>query len=77
MAASIWDGVDIGGLRLANRAVMPAMGTGYCSIEGMVTERLLAYFKKRAAMPVCPVRVDRRRERSRPRARMSRTVDLM
>ncbi|NPV58903.1 MAG: FAD-dependent oxidoreductase [Actinobacteria bacterium] len=48
MPASIWDGVSIGSLRLANRAVMPAMGTGYCSMEGEVTERLLAYHKRRA-----------------------------
>lgn len=48
MTASIWDEVSVGELRLANRAVMPAMGTGYCSIEGMVTDRLLAYFKRRA-----------------------------
>jgi 2,4-dienoyl-CoA reductase-like NADH-dependent reductase (Old Yellow Enzyme family)/thioredoxin reductase len=48
MTVSIWDGVKIGQLALANRAVMPAMGTGYCSREGEVTERLLAYFKTRA-----------------------------
>ncbi len=48
MGVSIWDGAKIGGLRLANRAVMPAMGTGYCSLEGTVTDRLLAYLKRRA-----------------------------
>ncbi len=48
MSGSIWDGVSIGGLRLPNRAVMSAMGTGYCSTEGKVTDRLLAYMRRRA-----------------------------
>ena len=48
MSVSIWDGVSIGGLKLANRAVMSPMGTGYCSLQGEVTDRLLAYLKMRA-----------------------------
>ncbi len=46
---SLWDPVGIGGLRLRNRAVMPAMGTGYGSTEGRVTPRLLSYLRHRAA----------------------------
>ncbi len=34
---------------MRNRAVMPAMGTGYASPEGLVTERLKAYHRARAA----------------------------
>jgi len=48
MGASLWDGVSIGGLELRNRAVMPAMGTGYGSPQGHVTERLKAYHRIRA-----------------------------
>ncbi|MBN2027544.1 MAG: FAD-dependent oxidoreductase [Actinobacteria bacterium] len=48
MGASLWDGVSIGGLELRNRAVMPAMGTGYGSPQGHVTERLKAYHSLRA-----------------------------
>ncbi len=38
----------LGGLFLKNRTVMPAMGTGYSSPEGEVTDRLLAYLERRA-----------------------------
>lgn len=48
MCASLWEGVRIGGLELRNRAVMPAMGTGYASPQGHVTERLKAYHRIRA-----------------------------
>jgi len=48
MGASLWDGVNIAGLELRNRAVMPAMGTGYGSPQGHVTERLKAYHGIRA-----------------------------
>ncbi|MDI6831834.1 MAG: FAD-dependent oxidoreductase [Actinomycetota bacterium] len=48
MGVSLWDEVRIGGLRLRNRAVMPAMGTGYGSRSGTVTERLLSYLERRA-----------------------------
>jgi 2,4-dienoyl-CoA reductase-like NADH-dependent reductase (Old Yellow Enzyme family)/thioredoxin reductase len=45
---SLWDPVRIAGLGLRNRAVMPAMGTGYASDKGEATDRLTAYLKKRA-----------------------------
>jgi len=48
MQRSLWDTVHIGGLELRNRAVMPAMGTGYSSEEGEPTDRLMAYLKRRA-----------------------------
>lgn len=48
-SASLWDETRIGGLRLRNRAVMPAMGTGYGSASGEVTDRLIAYLERRAA----------------------------
>ena len=38
----------LGGLSLKNRTVMPAMGTGYSSPEGEVTDRLLGYLARRA-----------------------------
>jgi 2,4-dienoyl-CoA reductase-like NADH-dependent reductase (Old Yellow Enzyme family)/thioredoxin reductase len=48
MQHSLWDTVNIGDLELRNRAVMPAMGTGYSSEEGEATDRLIAYLKRRA-----------------------------
>jgi 2,4-dienoyl-CoA reductase-like NADH-dependent reductase (Old Yellow Enzyme family)/thioredoxin reductase len=48
MSVSLWDEVYIGGLRIRNRAVMPAMGTGFGSKEGRVTDRLTAYLRRRA-----------------------------
>ena len=44
----LWDPVRLGNMELRNRAVMPAMGTGYASHEGRVTPRLLAYLRRRA-----------------------------
>ncbi|HOD71809.1 MAG TPA: FAD-dependent oxidoreductase [Deltaproteobacteria bacterium] len=37
------------GMTLKNRAVMPAMGTGYAGPDGTVTDRLLSYLARRAA----------------------------
>jgi 2,4-dienoyl-CoA reductase-like NADH-dependent reductase (Old Yellow Enzyme family)/thioredoxin reductase len=48
MSVSLWDEVVLGGKRLRNRTVMPAMGTGYGSLEGTVTERLVSYSRLRA-----------------------------
>jgi 2,4-dienoyl-CoA reductase-like NADH-dependent reductase (Old Yellow Enzyme family)/thioredoxin reductase len=39
---------DIGGLRLKNRLIMPAMGTQLSDAEGKATERLLDYYRARA-----------------------------
>jgi 2,4-dienoyl-CoA reductase-like NADH-dependent reductase (Old Yellow Enzyme family)/thioredoxin reductase len=40
--------VTINGMTLKNRAVMPAMGTGYGNADGTVGERLIAYLARRA-----------------------------
>jgi 2,4-dienoyl-CoA reductase-like NADH-dependent reductase (Old Yellow Enzyme family)/thioredoxin reductase len=48
MKTSLWDGISIGNLSIPNRTVMPAMGTGYATPDGQVTDRLKAYLKKRA-----------------------------
>jgi 2,4-dienoyl-CoA reductase-like NADH-dependent reductase (Old Yellow Enzyme family)/thioredoxin reductase len=48
MGVSLWDAAYLGGVRLRNRAVMPAMGTAYATTEGQVTDRLIAYHSKRA-----------------------------
>lgn len=40
--------VAIGRMELKNRAVMPAMGTGYGGRDGRVTDRLIAYLRRRA-----------------------------
>jgi len=41
--------VMIGRLELKNRAVMPAMGTGYGRHDSTVSDRLVAYLERRAA----------------------------
>ncbi|MDY6795034.1 MAG: hypothetical protein SWK76_07115 [Actinomycetota bacterium] len=48
MGTSLWEVIDITGLRLDNRTVMPAMGTGYASNKGEVSKRLPAYLRERA-----------------------------
>ncbi|MBM2832198.1 MAG: NADH:flavin oxidoreductase/NADH oxidase [Dehalococcoidia bacterium] len=40
--------IDLGGMRLKNRMVMPAMSIGMATDDGYVTERLLDYFEERA-----------------------------
>ena len=40
--------VTINSLEIRNRAVMPAMGTGYGNIDGSVSDRLIAYLARRA-----------------------------
>jgi len=45
---SLWEPVLIGSLKIRNRTVMPAMGTGYASPRGEVTPRLMAYLRARA-----------------------------
>ena len=39
---------SINNLKLANRVVMPAMGTGYGGKDGTVTDQLVAYLERRA-----------------------------
>jgi 2,4-dienoyl-CoA reductase-like NADH-dependent reductase (Old Yellow Enzyme family)/thioredoxin reductase len=48
MSDALWDTVVLGGIKLRNRAVMPAMGTGYATREGQVTDRLKSYLGMRA-----------------------------
>ncbi len=45
---NLFSPVKINGLELKNRAVMPAMGTGYGARDGAVTDRLAAYLERRA-----------------------------
>src|SRR3990172_3923549 len=40
--------IDLGGMRLKNRMVMPAMSVGMVTDDGYVNERLLDYFEERA-----------------------------
>ncbi len=48
MKPTLWDRIRIEDVQIPNRAVMPAMGTGYGSQGGNVTEQLRAYLRKRA-----------------------------
>src|SRR5450759_2994636 len=45
---NLFSPVTINSLELKNRAVMPAMGTGYGALDGTVTDRLIAYHERRA-----------------------------
>jgi len=45
---NLFSPVRINKLDLKNRAVMPAMGTGFGKRDGMVSEKLLAYLERRA-----------------------------
>ena len=40
--------ITINGMTLKNRAVMPAMGTGYGNPDGTISDRLIAYLARRA-----------------------------
>jgi 2,4-dienoyl-CoA reductase-like NADH-dependent reductase (Old Yellow Enzyme family)/thioredoxin reductase len=44
----LFSSVTINGMILKNRAVMPAMGTGYGNADGTVSDRLVAYLARRA-----------------------------
>lgn len=44
----LWDPIYLGGVELRNRAVMPAMGTGYASHKGEASDQLRAYLQVRA-----------------------------
>jgi 2,4-dienoyl-CoA reductase-like NADH-dependent reductase (Old Yellow Enzyme family) len=45
---ALFSPVSINGLTLPNRAVMPAMGTGYGNPDGTVSDRLVQYLARRA-----------------------------
>jgi 2,4-dienoyl-CoA reductase-like NADH-dependent reductase (Old Yellow Enzyme family)/thioredoxin reductase len=46
--ASLFQPLDIGGIRLANRIVMPPMGTGLPDHDGHANEATIAYYRRRA-----------------------------
>lgn len=51
MTAELWhlfSPIRINKIGLKNRAVMPAMGTGYGALDGSVTDRLTQYLARRA-----------------------------
>jgi 2,4-dienoyl-CoA reductase-like NADH-dependent reductase (Old Yellow Enzyme family)/thioredoxin reductase len=45
---NLFSPITINNLELKNRAIMPAMGTGYGALDGTVTDRLIAYLERRA-----------------------------
>ena len=47
-AASLWSPVAVGTLTLRHRLIMAAMGTGFPTPEGAVTDRLIRYLARRA-----------------------------
>jgi 2,4-dienoyl-CoA reductase-like NADH-dependent reductase (Old Yellow Enzyme family) len=47
--AGLLDTLEVKGLTLRNRIVMPPMQTGRATIEGAVTDRLLSFYVRRAA----------------------------
>ena len=48
---NLFSPVTINRLKLANRAVMPAMGTGYGDFEGNATDRLATYLAQACSSP--------------------------
>lgn len=44
----LFEPIKIGGMTIKNRIAMPAMGTGFATKEGLVTERLKDYYEARA-----------------------------
>ncbi|MFQ5830352.1 MAG: FAD-dependent oxidoreductase [Candidatus Methylomirabilia bacterium] len=49
MSVSPWSPVTIGTLTLRHRLMMAAMGTGFASLEGAATDRLIRFLARRAA----------------------------
>ena len=47
-APSLWSPVAVGTLTLRHRLIMAAMGTGFPTPEGGVTDRLMRYLARRA-----------------------------
>ncbi len=48
MKSILFQPLEIGGLHISNRIVMPAMTTNYADAEGGVTERTITYYRTRA-----------------------------
>lgn len=48
MLTHLFSPMTVGSLTLKNRAVMPAMGTGYGNADSTVNERLITYLERRA-----------------------------
>lgn len=44
----LFEPIEFAGLHLANRIVMPAMGTGYANEDGTASDRLIDYYGRRA-----------------------------
>jgi len=45
----LFEPISFAGLRVKNRVVMPPMGMGYCHPDGSVSDRVVNYYKMRAA----------------------------
>lgn len=45
----LFEPISFAGLRVKNRVVMPPMGMGYCHPDGSVSDRVVNYYKARAA----------------------------
>ncbi len=45
----LFEPISFAGLRVKNRVVMPPMGMGYCHQDGSVSDRVVNYYKQRAA----------------------------
>jgi 2,4-dienoyl-CoA reductase (NADPH2) len=45
----LFEPISFAGLRVKNRVVMPPMGMGYCHPDGSVSDRVVNYYKQRAA----------------------------
>lgn len=48
MYQNLFSPIQIGGMKLKNRVILPAMGTRMADEEGFVTDKLIAYHKARA-----------------------------
>jgi len=48
MRMTLWESVSIGSMKLDNRLVMLATHLGYCGEDGIVTDKLISFYKERA-----------------------------
>jgi 2,4-dienoyl-CoA reductase (NADPH2) len=44
----LFEPIEVGGMEIKNRIVMPAVGTNYWTLDGAVTDRLLEFYRERA-----------------------------